>query len=297
MGRALTEKLINKGYQVVWLSRKIDLNAPIPRYYWDYKTNKIDEEPLRKTDVIIHLAGENIGAGRWTNKRKETIIESRVNTTKLLFETLKKINKKPEVFISASAVGIYGNNINEKIYTEADQSETNDFLTQVCEKWENSADKLGEELGCRTVKIRTSMVISPESEAFRKMLLPIKLSVGSPIGSGNQYVSWIHIDDLCQIYMKAVEDETMSGAYNAVGSEHITNKKFMETFAKVMQKPFFFPNIPSFAMRILMGESADLVLGGSRISNEKLTSSNFTFQYQTAESALQQAVLALNKNR
>lgn len=286
VGRALSELLISKGYTVIWLSRERYVKAEIPRYRWDYTKGEVDEEALQQADVIVHLAGANLSEGAWTRLRKQHIVESRVLSAQLLREKIKALDKKLDAFISASAIGYYGKGITDKIYTEEDSSVESDFLSRTCRKWEAEAQQFTDELGIRSVMLRTGFVISDKSEAMHKMILPTKLWAGAPIGSGKQYLSWIHIDDLCAMYLKAIEDATMTGAYNAVAPEFITNSGFMKTLAKVMKKPFFFPNVPAFFIRLIFGESAELILQGSRISAQKIQDAGFSFQYSSSEKAI-----------
>lgn len=292
VGQRLTHLLINKGYKVIWLSRYSRIKGPVYRYKWDYRNGVIDKEALHSADYIIHLAGENIGAKSWSNDYKKTIVDSRVKTAKLIFDALQEIGKKPEAFISASAVGYYGLDISDKIYTEDDITDGFDFLSTTCQKWEAMAERISKKLSIRTVILRTGVVLSPKSEAFKKMMLPVKLGVGSPLGSGNQFLSWIYIDDLCNMYIKAIEDVDMQGVYNAVAPDYVTNANFMRSLAKAMHRPFFMPRIPSFIMRMIMGEAADLVLRGSRVSAEKIIKTGFKFKYPNVDEAIKATLSA-----
>lgn len=286
VGSRLTEMLIGKGYRVLWLSRERNLHAGITTYQWDYRNNEIDNEALEQADVIIHLAGSNLGEGRWSDEKKREIVESRVRTAELLLERLKLIGRIPGAFISASATGYYGPGVDERIYTEEDVLSESDFLSTTCRKWEDAAFSFNELPGIRTVILRTGFILSRDSEAFKKMVLPTRLGVGSPLSSGRQYLSWIHLDDICRLYISAIEDSTLQGVYNAVAPEYITNAGFMRTLAKVMKKPFFFPAVPAFVLRLVMGEAADMVLDGSRISSRKIQNAGYRFQYDTAEKAI-----------
>lgn len=295
VGRKLSRLLIEKGYKVIWLSRERYVKAEIPRYRWDYRRNEIDKEAVEQADVIIHLAGSNLGEDSWTRLKKQNIVESRVQTAQLLLDTLKSMDKKPEAFISASAVGFYGIKITDNIYTEKDNPNESDFLSRTCRKWEDASLKFQQELDVRTVILRTAFVISKNSDAFRKMVLPTRFGLGAPIGSGNQYLTWIHIEDLCRLYLKAIEDTNMQGVYNAVSPEFINNADFMHTLAKAMKRPFFMPNIPSFFMRLIMGEAADMILGGSRISSQKIQDAGYNFEYDTSEKAIKAALKAMKE--
>jgi hypothetical protein len=201
---------------------------------------------------------------------------------------LDKKNNRLKAYITASGTGYYGAITSEKIFSEQD-SAADDFLGQVCEKWEQIADKFSER-GFRSVKIRTAVVLSNRGGALSKMLIPVKLGIGSAIGSGNQYFPWIHIDDLCNIYIKAIEDATMNGAYNAVSPEFLTNRQFTQTIARHLKKPFWFPPIPSWAIRILFGKMSQILLTGSRISAKKIQDSGFVFKYPKLQDALKQLI-------
>ncbi|MDO5665820.1 MAG: TIGR01777 family oxidoreductase [Bacteroidia bacterium] len=295
VGRKLSRLLIEKGYKVIWLSRERYIKAEIPRYRWDYQRNEIEKEAIEQADVIIHLAGSNIGEDSWTRLKKQNIVESRVQTAQLLLDTVKSMDKKLDAFISASAIGFYGIKTTDNIYTEEDNPNESDFLSRTCRKWEAATFKFQEELNVRTVALRTAFVISKNSDAFRKMVLPTRFGLGAPIGSGNQYLTWIHIEDLCHLYLKAIEDTSMQGIYNAVSPQFINNADFMHTLAKSMRRPFFMPHVPSFFMRLIMGEAADMILGGSRISSQKIQDAGYTFQYDTSEKAIKASLKAIKE--
>lgn len=291
VGKHLSNLLLSKGYKVIWLSRERYIKANIPRYKWDYINKEIDEDALEQADVIVHLAGAGIADGKWTASRKKIIVESRIDTAQLILDTLKEKFISIDAFISASAVGFYGANTNNKIYTETDSHDESDFLGATCYQWEEQAKKFTSELDVRSVSIRTGVVLAKESDLIKKLLLPIKLWMGAPLGSGMQYMSWIHIDDLCGIYLKAIEDETMKGAYNAVAPEFVTNKQFMSSFAKVLHKPFFLPHIPSFLFQMVLGESAQIILEGSRISSAKVIDEGYQFNFNNLKDALNNILL------
>ena len=293
VSRRLTDLFIEKGYKVIWLSRERFVKAQIPRYRWDYRKGEIDKEALEQADMIIHLAGSNLGEGSWTRLKKQKIVESRVQTARLLLETLKGMDKKPEVFISASAIGFYGLETWERIFVEEDNPGQNDFLSRTCRKWEAEAFRFQDELGVRTAVMRTAFVISKESEAFTRMMLPTRFGLGAPLGSGRQYLSWIHIDDLCRLYVRAVEESSMQGVYNAVAPEFTTNAEFMRRLAREMKRPFFLPPIPAFLLRLFVGQAADMILYGSRISSQKVIDAGYEFVYPTAKEAINAALQAM----
>ena len=284
VGRHLSKKLKAKGYNVAILSRKSRQDPYISTYAWDIDKKEIENKAIETADYIIHLAGENIGNKRWSAKRRQLIIDSRVKTGQLLFEKTKENKKRLKAFISASAIGYYGTIASDKIFHETDPP-SNDFLGEVCRKWEQSADSFMK-LGIRTVKIRTGIVLTKKAGALEKMILPIKIGIGSPIGNGRQYMPWIHIDDLCGIYIKAIEDIQINGAYNAVAPEYITNRDFMRTLALVLKKSFWFPKIPSIIIKIIFGKMSIVLLKGKRVSSEKIIKSGYKFIFPNLDGAL-----------
>ena len=285
IGRNLTTLLLAKGYSVSILSRSEKQNKGDIFYYkWDVAKQTIDEEAILKADYIIHLAGENIAEKRWTAKRKAAIIDSREKSTQLLYSVLKKHYKKLDAFVSASAVGIYGAVNGEEICTE-DMKPANDFLGYTCQKWEESLDFI-ENLNIRTVKIRTGLVLGKD-DGFLKKLIPLfKYRLGSALGSGKQYMPWIHVDDLCAIYLQAISDVSMEGPYNAAVNDNTTNTIFSKTLACVFGYSIWLPNVPAFVLQLVMGEMAVIVLTGRRVSSEKIEQSGFKFQFKNLEGAL-----------
>lgn len=295
VGTALTALLKEKNYHVIWLSRERYLKGKTPRYHWDYRNHEIDEEAIEKANIIVHLAGKNISDNIWTNSVKQRIEESRVKTAQLLFDIVKKQNKKLDAFISASAIGYYGQENTKKILTEDDTPEKDDFMARTCQKWESEAHRFSEKLGVRTVILRTGVVFSQDSEALKKMAMPVRYGVGSPIASGKQYVSWVHIDDLCQMYFKAIEDASMHGVYNTVAPDYITNAGLMRTIARIYKRPFFLPNVPAFVMRLFFGEMAEMIIHGSRISSQKIKEAGFVFKFPELKPALKDCLLKKEK--
>jgi len=288
IGVQLRKTLLERGYEVAILSRSKKNDNDFHTYLWDLNENEIDREAINSVDYIIHLAGVNVGEKRWTSKRKQLILDSRIKSGELILNNIDQKNSQLKAYITASGTGYYGAITSEKIFSE-DDSAANDFLGQVCEKWEQVADRFAEK-GIRSVKIRTGVVLSNRGGALSKILVPVRLGIGSAIGSGNQYFPWIHIDDLCNIYIKAIEDPTLKGAYNAVSPEFITNGKFTQTIARYLKKPFWFPNIPSLAIRILFGKMSQILLNGSRVSAEKIQNSGFVFKYPKLQDALKNLI-------
>lgn len=285
IGTHLTKLLRAEGFNVTHLSRTVSGNESVKTYKWRPTQGYIEDGAIEQADYIIHLAGAGIADKRWTEERKKVILDSRVKSAGILFKKASVIQHKVKAFISASAVGYYGTITSEKIFTETD-SPGNDFTAYVCKSWEEAADRFLM-LNMRTVKIRTAIVLGPDGGALQKIALPVKYYAGAPLGTGNQYFPWIHIDDVCRVYLKAIKDDTMLGSYNAVAPHHITNRDLIKTIAKVLDKPLILPNVPSFAIKLALGEMGNAVLNGSRVSCEKLRQSGFTFQYPELIQALE----------
>ncbi len=284
VGTRLTNLLMQKGYQISHLSRKNRV-GPITTHQWDVKKKKLDKEAINNADAIIHLAGAGIADKRWTDKRKKEILESRTNSTELLFEMLKSNPHNVKTFISASAIGIYGFAGEDKVFTEKSEP-ADDFLADVVKQWEASVDKM-ESLGIRVIKIRIGILLSTQGGALAEMMKPIKWGVGSPLGSGGQYMSWIHIDDVCRLFMQSIEEESMTGVYNAVAPHPVTNKELTKAIGKVLHKPIWLPNVPGFVLKIVLGEMADLVLKGSKVSANKIQEAKFSFSFSQLDDALE----------
>ena len=289
VGNHLTELLLSKGYTVSILSRSEKQNKKDIFYYkWDVAKQFIEEDAVLKADYIIHLAGENIAEKRWTAKRKAAIIDSREKSAQLLYMVLKKHYKKLDAFISASAVGYYGAVNGQEICNE-DDAPANDFLGYACQKWEDSIDFI-ENLNIRTVKIRTGLVMGKD-DGFLKKLVPLfKYRLGSALGSGKQYMPWIHIDDLCGIYLQAIVNSEMSGPYNAAVNDDTTNSIFSKTLARIFGYSIWLPNVPEFILKMTLGEMSKIVLTGRRVSSDKIEETGFKFKFTDLEEALKDCV-------
>lgn len=289
IGKYLTDVLTSNGFSVSILSRNDRKNTDLITYYkWDLKRNYIDENAILKADFIIHLAGEGIVEKRWTKKRKKAILESRVQPVELIYSVLQKHNKPLDAFISASAVGIYGAITSDKICTE-DTPPANDFLGTTCQEWENSANQICA-LNIRTVKIRTGIVLGRKEGFLKKMTPSFKLGFGMILGSGKQYLSWIHIEDLSQIYLKAIMDGEMSGSYNATVTDNTTNCSFSKTLAHLYGYKIWLPKVPAFVLKIVLGEMSQAILEGQRASSEKIQKAGFKFEYTDLKEALSNCI-------
>lgn len=285
VGKYLTDVLIEAGFSVSILSRSDRESTPRVTYYkWDLKKNYIDKNAVLNADYIIHLAGEGIVEKRWTKRRKRAIIESRVRPVEMIYSILEMNNKKLEGFISASGIGIYGAITSHKICTE-NTPPADDFLGITCQKWENAADKIGS-LNIRTVKIRTGIVFGKNEGFLKKMVPTFKSGFGAVLGSGKQYLPWIHIEDLCQIYLKSIEDTKLEGAYNACVTDNTTNSRFSKTMAKLYDYSIWIPKVPAFVLKILLGQMSEAILTGQRVSSEKIQKTGFEFQFTDLEKTL-----------
>ncbi len=282
IGTRLTELLLAGGYSVVHLGRVKKMTHVQP-FVWDVEKNEIDLEAIGETDAIIHLAGAGIADERWTASRKKEIVESRTRSTGLLLDALKKEKHSVKSFISASAIGYYGFGEDEVFVEESNSG--SDFLAQVTKQWEGEVNKVSS-LGIRLVKLRIGVVLSSQGGALEKMTKPVRFGLGSPLGSGKQYLSWIHIDDLCALFIKAIEDEKVVGTYNAV-ADWTTNAEMTKTIASVLKRPLWLPNVPSFILKVILGEMADIVLKGSKVSSQKILRTGFQFKYPALMEALE----------
>ena len=284
IGRNLSEKLKTRGYPVIVLSRNTKHNTEVNQYYWDPDNQEIDNASVEKASYIVHLAGAGVGDKRWTERRKKEIIDSRVKTAELIHKAVMESGTKLKAFISISGIGYYGTITSEKIFAEGDPP-ADDFLGETCRLWEEAADRFSGS-GTRVVKIRTGIVLSGEGGVITRLITPVRFGIGSPVGNGKQYVPWIHISDLCEIFIKAIEDSNITGAFNAAAPEHITNRDLMRSLAGVCRKPFWLPSVPSILMKIIFGEMSGILLEGSRVSCNKITSSGFNFRFPDLQNAL-----------
>jgi uncharacterized protein (TIGR01777 family) len=283
VGSALTEILIQRGYEVVLLSRNAGTKGKVRSYQWDYTKKYADPAAFEGIHAIVHLAGAGIADKRWNDTRKHEIISSRVETAQLLLEMVKQTGHTPEVFVTASGINYYGSVTTEHIFRESDPP-ADSFIGQCCFLWEAAADAFSPL--CRVVKLRTGVVLSPKGGALEKIAAPARYGFGAPLGSGKQYVPWIHLDDLCTLYLECIEKPAFAGAYNAVAPEYITNTQLTKGVAQALQKPLWLPNVPGFALKLALGELAEIVLEGSMASAEKLIKAGFKFKYHSAEEAL-----------
>ena len=285
IGSELVRLLLQNGVTVHYLTTSKDKIETQPNYhgfYWDPNQGVIDENALMGVDSIIHLAGATISK-RWTSKYKQEIIESRILSSNVLFKALKDHPHSVKQIVSASAIGIYPDDLTN-LYTEEDTRTDDSFLGKVVVKWEESVNKF-RLLNIKVCKLRTGLVLSNKGGALVEMVKPIKMGIGSPFGSGKQIQSWIHIHDLVEMYFYAVKNE-LDGVYNAAAPNPVTNKKLTQQIATVLKKPLFMPNIPRFLMKLVLGEMHTILFDSQNVSNKKIESKEFNFKYKYLDKAL-----------
>lgn len=285
VGTEISALLKDKGYEVAHLTRNKKENYPYQQFEWDIKKQELEEEAIRFADVIIHLAGAGVADKKWTDARKKVIIESRTESASLLHKTIAKMPQNaPKHFISASAIGYYGMDTGDKLVDESADA-GNDFLADVTKKWEAAAEQF-ESLEIPTAKIRIGIVLTDKGGALPQLAQPIKLYAGAPLGTGKQWMSWIHIEDLARLFLHVLENK-LRGVYNGVGTNPATNKEVTKAVAKVLDKPLILPNVPPFVMRLMLGEMAQMVLGGNKVSAEKTLKADFDFKFEQLDEALE----------
>ena len=280
VGSALVRFLTTEGHRVVRLVRA---SAGGDDVLWNPAAGVENASRLAAVGAVVHLAGKNLAAGRWTTEFKEDIRRSRVEGTRKLSESLAGLARPPKVLVCASAVGYYGNR-GDEVLTEG-SSHGSDFLARVCQEWE-AASEPASRAGIRVVHMRFGMILSPAGGALKKMLLPFKLGVGGRIGKGGQYVSWVAIDDAVGAIHHAICTEALKGPVNVVSPNQVTNAEFTRTLARVLSRPAILP-LPAFGARLAFGELADaLLLASQRVTPERLRESGYRFRFADLEAAL-----------
>lgn len=283
VGTKIISALQKAGHTVSILSRKETSIPAVKTYIWDVYQDKIDANCMTGIDTIIHLAGENIAAKKWTPKRKQQIIDSRVLSTQLLYKTIKETNASIETIVSASAVGYYGD-CGEEILTE-DTASGYGFMADCCNQWEHVVDK-GKSHGIRIVKYRIGVILAKGEGALASLEKPIKFFVGTALGSGKQWVPWVHIDDIVSMFVNAVENPLMSGAYNACAPFPVTNKTLTKSIAHILHRPVWPFNVPESLLKIILGEMSEVIFISTNTSAQKLLSADFKFKFTQLKDAL-----------
>jgi uncharacterized protein (TIGR01777 family) len=271
IGTALTRHLQSLGHNIYPLYRNPSTEKS---HYWNPEEDQVHLDDEIKLDAVIHLAGENIADSRWSQKKKDSILNSRVHGTRLLAETISQLEHRPELLISGSAIGFYGDT-GDNIVDE-DSPRGTGFLSDIATQWE-AATQAAEDAGIRTIHIRTGIVLSPQGGVLQKMLFPFSMGLGGVVGNGQQYMSWISIDDVLGIITTMLENDQMQGAYNLVAPNPVTNYAFTKSLGKVLRRPTVSP-LPAFVARMMFGEMADaLLLSSSRVATSRLKSAGYTF--------------------
>lgn len=283
IGRRLTTALLQKGCRVCHLGRTAR-SGEVPSFVWNPDQGTIDPRAFEGIDTLIHLAGAGVGDKRWTASRKKEILESRIKSTALLAEFLKSSPNTVKTVIAASAVGYYGFGSANQEFTEESPA-GGDFLASVVVRWEQETERF-RELGYRIMKPRIGVVLSREGGALAEIVRPIRWGLGAPLGDGRQLMSWIHIDDLCALFIYAMDHPEMNGVYNAVAPTVTTNQELTRAIAARLRRRILLPPVPAFVLRGLLGEMADLVVKGSKVSAQRVLQSGFQFRFGRLGEAL-----------
>jgi len=291
VGQGLTNYFIDKGYEVIVLTRaeKKSTRLQLSFAKWDIEKQYIDPVALQKADIIVHLAGESVATKRWTKKRKQEIIDSRVQSGALLLKKLSENNHKVKTVISASAIGWYGPDTASSLQNGFVETDPNDpsYLGTTCKQWEESVQAINQ-LGIRLVTFRIGIVFNKRGGALAEFIKPARFGVATILGPGTQIVSWIHQQDLCKMIGYAAEHETMQGVYNAVSPQPISNKNLVNAIAGKMNKYFITVSVPVFILKIMLGEMSIEVLKSANVSSKKIQAAGFEFDYPTIDAALNQ---------
>ena len=285
VGSRLSEVFKLSGNEVVHLSTSVkepELQNGIEIFPWNPEEQYVHPMALNQVDAVVHLAGASI-AKKWTPEYKKEIINSRVNSTRLLYSEIEKRDRRPRTVVSASASGYYPNNFKEHLSEEHPPGD--DFLSLTTAQWEEEVVKL-EQLDLRVVRIRIGFVLSLLGGALPELVKPTKILGGTPVGSGKQFIPWVHIDDLCRIFLRAAEDEQMKGVYNAGGPTAATNAEFMKVLSKKLHRPYWGIPVPAFLLKLVMGENALLALASNAMDTHKIRSTGFEYIYPTLGDAL-----------
>ena len=285
IGSKLTWALLDNGYKVSHLSRSPGKDPRITTFLWDINKGQIDEACIDGVDTIIHLAGAGIADERWSDDRKKELIDSRTKSIGLVYSLLKKKANRVKNIISASASGIYRNR-GDELLTETSPP-AHDFLGTCCIEWEKAVDE-AVELGMRIVKFRTGVVLTTKGGALPKLATPVKFGIGSPLGNGKQWIPWIHLNDVVNMYLYAVQDTKLHGVFNMASPNPVTNKQLTKAVAKQLKKPLWAPNVPAFLIKLLFGEMAIVVLGSTKLSAQKIIDSGYKFEYPDLQDALKE---------
>lgn len=281
IGARLSVLLKAKGYMVRLLSRK---PAGPEQYAWDPARGILDNLALEGVDAVINLAGAGIADGRWTPARKQLIVDSRVQSAAVLRKAFQEGTHMPRTYLSASAIGFYGNS-GEQWMDETSAPVEDTFMVECSGAWENAAEEIGA-LGIRTVILRIGVVLAKEGGALPEFVKPLRFGLGAYFGNGQAWYSWVHLDDICQIFIWALENEQVAGVFNAVAPNPVRNIDLVKATAKAMRQPAVFAPAPPFVLRLMLGEMSAVVLNSNRVSSEKIRAAGFHFSFPQVEGAL-----------
>lgn len=294
VGTNLTRHLLDRKHEAIILTReknRVSDNPKISYSFWDTKKGILDADVIKKADHIIHLAGAGVMDKKWTEAYKKEIVDSRTTSTALFIKALKENENKVQTFVSASAIGYYGEDskplIRKEGFIETDLPSA-DFLGETCVRWEASSEPV-KSLGIKLVKLRTGIVLANEGGALKEYKLPLKFGFATIFGNGKQAVSWIHIDDLCRMYCDAFEQDYFSGVYNATAPEIVSQKKMVTTYGEKLKNKFYTPiHVPMFALKLLLGQRSVEILKSATVCSKKVKTEGFTFLYPTLDAALEE---------
>lgn len=287
LGSAISKELEEQNFEIAYLSRSKGQFRGHQKFQWDIQSGKLEKEAIRWADAIIHLAGAGVADKKWTAARKKEILESRTKSSEILFQSLKNTDHQVKKVISASAIGFYGFGDKDKVFSE-EAPPANDFLAQVTRKWEAATEQFSE-LNVLNVRIRIGVVLSSRGGAFQKLMQPIRFGLGAPLGSGRQMMSWIHIDDLVQMFLYFLRNDE-SGIFNGVAPKPVSNRQMTKATADSIGRPLILPNVPGFALKLVLGEMADIVLKGANVSSQKVENSGFRFKFPELHDAISDIV-------
>jgi uncharacterized protein (TIGR01777 family) len=285
IGTKLTSLMLDKGYTVSHLSRKAGHNPKVQTFIWDVSNGIIDEKCMEGVDMIIHLAGAGIADKRWTTKRKKEIVDSRTKSIGLIYKLLQQKPHQVKKVISASGVGYYSDRGDELMHE--DSPPAHDFMGECCIAWEDSVNK-GAALGLDVLIFRTGVVLSKNGGALPKMAPSVKWGVGAALGSGKQWMSWIHHQDVTDMYLYGIEHKNLTGIFNMAAPVPVTNQQLTKALSKQFKRPLWLPNVPAFLLKVVLGEMATIVLGSTKVDITKIEQTGFKFKYPELESALKE---------
>lgn len=286
VGTAIIKKLIERGDDVINLTTRKEIKASsenLSHVYWNPSQGVFDGNIIESVDAVINLAGFNV-ANRWTPQNKQLIVDSRMQSTSLLVDACIRAARKPKVFVSTGASGFYASSFETQ---DENASAGKGFLSDLSLQWEKAIAPLNA-TSMRTVILRVGVVMDKKDGAVAKMVPFFKLGLGSATGTGKQFMSWIHLEDLANMYLYALDHASVHGTYNAVAPAPVTNAQYSKALAKAMGVPFFLPNVPSFVLKMIFGEMSTMLLNSQNISSQKIQQAGFVFRYPTIDAALQQ---------